>query len=308
MQKRRVKIEFRYYEMPEKELVLALLGDEWIRPYGEGIDYLHFHNFMEIGICHQGHGEIILDETHCEFGAGRIVLIPPNLPHTTNCTEGTTAFWEWLYLDMDTVLEEMYPYDVTERRKVRNHIYERPFFLRNKEQLFLHEIILHIVREMKERKYLYRDTVRSLLRLLITEILRMHDAEEQMNRRHQNTMIIKPAMEYVENFYPEPIRIADLAAACNISESHFRRVFQDTMNMKPLDYVNLIRIQKACLMMKKANGSMEDIAYRSGFENVSTFNRNFKRILNTSPYQWKKSADNYEGKLVNYRISAQKGW
>ncbi len=308
MAKKRVKLEFRYYEMPEKELVLALLGEEWIRPYGEGIDYLHFHNYMEVGICHYGQGEVILDENHHAFGDERIVIIPPNHPHTTNCTEGTKAFWEWMYFDIDTVLAEMYAGDAAMCKTVRNQIYERPFFFKREDQVFLYEILLHLIREMQNKEYLYRDTVRSLLRLFVTEVLRMHDAEEQMNRRRQNTMIIQPAMEYVESHYAELIRISDLAAACSISESHFRRVFQQTMNMKPLDYVNLIRVQQACLMMKKTDGSMEDIAYQTGFESVSTFNRNFKRVLNISPYQWKKSADNYEGKLANYHISAQKGW
>ena len=42
------KIEFRYYKLPMGVPVLALLGDEWIQTYGDGIDYLHFHNCMEI--------------------------------------------------------------------------------------------------------------------------------------------------------------------------------------------------------------------------------------------------------------------
>ncbi len=48
MAKQKPKMEFRYYTMPEKELVLALTGDEWIQEYGKDIDYLHFHNFMEV--------------------------------------------------------------------------------------------------------------------------------------------------------------------------------------------------------------------------------------------------------------------
>ena len=93
-----------------------------------------------------------------------------------------------------------------------------------------------------------------------------------------------------------------------MSESHFRRVFEEGMNMKPLDYINLIRVQNACELLKKTGKSMEEVGEESGFASISAFNRNFRKILNISPYQWKKSKENYEGKLLHYRISAQKGW
>ena len=99
-----------------------------------------------------------------------------------------------------------------------------------------------------------------------------------------------------------------MAEACNISESHFRRVFLESVNMKPLDYINLVRVQKACYLIRKTNCSMADIAFQTGFENVSTFNRNFRKFLEMTPYQWKKSSENYKDKFTRYKISAQKGW
>ena len=71
---------------------------------------------------------------------------------------------------------------------------------------------------------------------------------------------------------------------------------------------------------------MDIVAQKVGFTTTSTFNRNFrqvtgmtplewrkrpenfKKFLNTSPYQWKINPENYETKLLNYNISARKGW
>ena len=78
--------------------------------------------------------------------------------------------------------------------------------------------------------------------------------------------------------------------------------------MSPLEYINKVRIQTACEILKKTDESIADIAYKCGFTTNSTFNRNFKKYLNTSPYQWKISPENYERKLLNYNISALKGW
>ncbi len=305
MQKRKEKMEFRYYEMPKNELVLALTGENWVRSYGEGIDYLHFHNFIEIGICHYGLGEVVLGDKHYRFMEQSIVIIPPNLPHTTNCDPGTMAYWEWMYFDMEAVLDDMFSKDSLAARKMKQHLYERPFYFSSEDQPAMDHILRMIKKEMEEKKYFYRESVKGLLRTFIVELLRMRDGEEQMKRK---AVIIAPAIEYVEEHYSKPIKISSMAKACSISESHFRRLFLDHMNMKPLDYVNLVRVHKACDMMQKTDYSMEEIAYKTGFENISTFNRNFKKIVEITPYQWKKSSANYEGKLLNYKISAQKGW
>ena len=60
--------------------------------------------------------------------------------------------------------------------------------------------------------------------------------------------------------------------------------------------------------MKKTNDSMDIVASKCGFATTSTFNRNFKKYLDTSPYQWKIYPGNYEHKLFNFWISALKGW
>ena len=55
-------VELRFYEIPQGEPVLALLGEEWNRVYGHDSPYMHFHNLMEIGVCRNGEGVVVLDE------------------------------------------------------------------------------------------------------------------------------------------------------------------------------------------------------------------------------------------------------
>ena len=93
-----------------------------------------------------------------------------------------------------------------------------------------------------------------------------------------------------------------------MSESHFRRIFQECMNMPPNDLINVIRIREAGKLLLKSHISMAEVAYRVGYGNVSTFNRNFKRMMGITPYQWKKSPENYAGRMMDFKISALKGW
>ena len=72
--KRKKTAEFRYYRMPEKRTIIALLGEKWQQNYGRNIDYLHFHNFLEIGYCYEGRGSMILGTEEYLFRGGEFTV------------------------------------------------------------------------------------------------------------------------------------------------------------------------------------------------------------------------------------------
>lgn len=104
-------VEFRYYDIPQGDIVLPLSGEAWNKEYGEGKEKLHFHNYYEVGHCYSGEGEMILGEKELHFYPGCISLIPTKELHTTN-TFGKKAGWEWMYFDIHDVLKKLYPDDV----------------------------------------------------------------------------------------------------------------------------------------------------------------------------------------------------
>ena len=76
--KKKSKIEFRYYRMPEDIPFLALLGEKWVQYYGRDVDYLHFHNYLEIGYCYSGTGTLVLGEENYRFTGNQFSVIPKN--------------------------------------------------------------------------------------------------------------------------------------------------------------------------------------------------------------------------------------
>ena len=83
--KKKESIEFRYYDTPQDEPVLALLGESWVRRYGHDAEgmHIHFHNLMEVGFCFRGDGRLILNDRTVPYTGGMFSLIPVNYPHTT---------------------------------------------------------------------------------------------------------------------------------------------------------------------------------------------------------------------------------
>lgn len=307
--KRKKKIQFRYYEIPQGEPCLALLGEAWIRPYGDGIDCLHFHNYMEIGYCYDGVGEMILDEESIPYKPDMFTIIPKNYPHNTDSADFSLSRWEYLFIDVEAFLRENYRDNEIFAEDLIKIINNRAWAEETSAYPEVAGLIRGILEEMRYKKDFYAESVRGMILSLLINIVRMnHKFSSKVRKQSSGVSYMTVALHYIGKHYAEDLTIGDLAAVSHMSETHFRRVFQKTMNMTPSDYLNLVRVQGACEYMKKNTASMEMVAEKCGFQSVSTFNRNFKKILGITPYQWKIHPDNYEAKLLNYKISAYKGW
>lgn len=309
--KKKEVVEFRFYEVPHGEPVLALLGEDWKRVYGHEEKRLHFHNLMEIGICREGAGSVFLDQEEVRYETSTITIIPENYPHTT-ISEGENAnFWEYIFWDIRAVVEELYSDSPVYCNKVMEEINKNPVLFQMSENPGIYDLIDRIMEEMRECRPCYEKAVDGYLRALVVEIVRRKtnlDNYEDFVKKGDHMMQISPALEYMNAHYSSTIRAGELAEVCHMSETHFRRIFEGCVNMAPIDYLNFIRIQKACEMMKKTNAPMDSVAEACGFVTTSTFNRNFRKFLNTSPYQWKLNPEMNERSLANYQITALKGW
>ncbi len=306
--KKKQPAEFRFYELPQDEPVLALMGNKWIQVYGENIDNQHFHNLFEIGLCHYGEGDLVLEEDFYRFAPGMISCIPANFLHVTRSDAGVPAFWEYLYIDPEEILKANGKKSIAETRELIEAINRNAFFIRTEDNPMLVTLVRAIFEEMQDKAQYHQECVKGMAYALLFEIARFNSKNSVNNNIKASGLQLESAIDYVELHYQSAFKIADLAAQCHMSETHFRRIFQEKMNMTPIEYVNFVRVKKACELIDKTDISMEEVAEKVGFITSSTFNRNFRKIIGTSPYQWKKRPDNHEGKLLEYKISALRGW
>ena len=120
--------------------------------------------------------------------------------------------------------------------------------------------------------------------------------------------VVSKAIEYISDNYTKDIKVSELASYLYMSEVHLRRVFDRYMSIGVLEYINLVRISEACKMLKNSTKTINDIANSCGFNDISTFNRNFKRFVGYSPNTWRKDIKNYEYTLLKYKIHTEEGW
>lgn len=304
---KREKLEFRFYEIPQNEYVLALLGDSWRRVYGHDTAHLHFHNLMEIGICHEGRGVLTLGGRDCPYGGGMLSVIPANCPHHTRSEQAD--FWEYLYLDPAQLLRELYPNSAKLQEETLALLNRRALLLDPVEGAPLTAAACEIIREMQEQEPYYRDVVRDLVGVFLMRLLRVNEGfAGESEQKDVNLPQIQPALRYIQEHYPSDIRAADLARECGLSEPHFRRVFREYVSMSPIDYLNSVRVRAACRMMDQRDCPMDLVAAECGFSSVSAFTRNFKKFLGTTPYQWKLQRERQGSRLRDYSITLLRGW
>ena len=309
MTKTKKKLEFRYYTLPAGDYVLPKLGKGWEQEYGLGYEgMLHFHNLLEIGYCYHGNGKLIIEDRTYHYGGNMFSVIPANIPHTTVSAPGNICKWEFLFVDIENFIrDEMADSRLSVDEIIR--IVNKHGTMKTKaNHPILSELILSIIREGREEPIYYKDAVKGYLRAFVIETLRLDEERVQTRKNDKLSEYIKKAIGYVNDHYAEDIKIYEMASMCGLSESHFRKVFEDAMNMKPNDYINSIRIKEACRLMRKEDLSMEELGIRVGYQTPSTFNRNFRKITGRTPYQWKTEERSHNGLLTDFLISAEKGW
>lgn len=303
------KVEFRYYEKPASGYILPKLGEGWEIHYGgDSGDTLHYHNLFELGYCYRGDGELIIgDQTH-HYGGDSFTAIPPNVPHTTKSAEGQICKWEFLFVDLNGFIEREMRDLRMSTEETRRVVNAHGTMKTREHHARLGGLIRLMIEECRERQAHYEESLKGYLRAIVIELLRLSEERELRLRSTRHERYIEQALDHIGSHYHEELRIEDLARASGLSESHFRRAFEESTNMRPVEYINMVRIDEACRLLMKEDLSMTDVGYRVGFQTPSSFNRNFKRFTGSTPLQWKLSAMRKGLVERAMHVPAMRGW
>lgn len=94
--KKKPVIEYRHYSLPINFPILLLSGERW-KISDIKSEHLHFHNHLEIGICHSDSGIMEIKGESVPFKAGDVTFIPRYLPHTTYSSPNEASLWSYIF-------------------------------------------------------------------------------------------------------------------------------------------------------------------------------------------------------------------
>jgi two-component system response regulator YesN len=95
--------------------------------------------------------------------------------------------------------------------------------------------------------------------------------------------------EYVEANYSAPLSLAQAAAEVAMERKYFSKFFKDKVGVGFKEWIETIRVEKAIQAIRKEHGPLSDIAFAVGFQDVTTFERVFKKYTNMTPRDFRKA-------------------
>lgn len=104
---------------------------------------------------------------------------------------------------------------------------------------------------------------------------------------HQDELRMQAIYQYITQHYAEPLHLAALAEIAHLTVPSFCRYFKRKTRQTCTDFVNEYRVNQACQQLHSEK-SIAQIAYDVGFNNLSHFNKTFKRVTGHSPTEYRR--------------------
>ena len=98
--------------------------------------------------------------------------------------------------------------------------------------------------------------------------------------------LVKQVQEFIEENFKNPIQVSTLAAMINITPRTLNRRFQSSVAMRPIEYIQAVRIEQAKRLLESGNVTIKSLAEQVGYDDISSFTRLFKRATELTPKEY----------------------
>ena len=106
--------------------------------------------------------------------------------------------------------------------------------------------------------------------------------------RDSRALMTKEVIAYLQEHYEEHITIPLLAERFHVSEGHLCRLFKEMTQKSVVEYLNYYRISVSVELLNMGEHDIGQIAGMTGFNNISYFNRMFRRFMRMTPSGYRK--------------------
>ena len=138
----------------------------------------------------------------------------------------------------------------------------------------------------------YQLGIKSAIYNVFFEIIRNKAFERRTDilgaKERKNIGRIETVLTYIHKHYNEKIFVEDLARMVDMCVHNFYRVFKSMTGSTPVEYINQYRINQAAYILMNENISITDVAFKTGFDNISYFIKIFKRYKQLTPLKFQK--------------------
>lgn len=151
--------------------------------------------------------------------------------------------------------------------------------------------IKQILVRYENRSPAYELSLKGLLLQLIADMCQFGMMEQRAEPRNspgnEYNQQIKKVLAFMEEHSHEKLALDQLAGVVSLSRSHFCKFFKTQTGMRPMEFLNFIRINKAANLLSTGSYNVLEAALESGYQHVSYFSKWFRFYMNMTPSQFK---------------------
>ena len=113
------------------------------------------------------------------------------------------------------------------------------------------------------------------------------DMYQIFNEKEQQ--LVSDVIKYIYENYTKELTINDVTEKFNITDTKLNKILMSYSGKRFIEFLNALKIDKACEMLLTTDKSVIDISFELGFNTVKTFNNNFTKLKNMSPTDFRKT-------------------
>lgn len=251
---------------------------------------VHFHPEYELNfIANAGGARRVVGDHMEEIDDLELVMVGPNLYHG----------WENYKNSGSVLLHEVtlqFPGDLFQNQLLQKNILKpirellhnsnRGILFSKETSLMAAERLIHMSKKRSFDSYIEFQSL--LYDLAISRDQRLlTNISFQKNNDFYNSDKIEKIYNFVRDNYTQRIKLEDAANLLNMSIVSFSRLIKQRTGKSFVDFVNEVRLGYATRMLIETTKSVSEICYECGFNNISNFNRTFKKKQNCTPSEFR---------------------
>ena len=245
-------------------------------------DGMHFHKNYEFINAIEGSCEVNYKNTSFSLKKGDAILIEPFIPHeiilAKNSQVRSVVFHKLLIYSLSNIIEGYHP--------------ETPIFRPNVPivQYYNTELTRCFGTETSKKERLSSEemlTVKGCLYAMGSELIRQI---KLIPAEKINDTLIQETIEYVSRNYKSNISLKEIARTLGYSYHYLSRLFNNTLGINFKSLLNLYRAEYAAALLEDTRMPIGEIAFKSGFQNIRSFNEYCKAIYGKTPKEIRKTS------------------
>ncbi|RMU36814.1 hypothetical protein ALP30_03345 [Pseudomonas syringae pv. primulae] len=254
----------------------------------------HYHKEYELHLITHSSGKVFVGDYIGNFYPGNLILTGPNLPHNwISRVDGNESFphRDQVVTFTDELIQSaraLFPEIIT-----LDNLLQRARF----------GIEFHSQETIKEAGHLMQKIISSngLRRLAaFLEVMNLLAETEQyqlLSSDHylsiggeRNPDRVNLAVNYISEHYNSELTLEEVAEHVGMRPVYFSKFFRQATGRRFIEFVNSMRVARACDLLTYSEMAITDICFEVGFTNISNFNRRFQAMKNMTPSFYRRLA------------------